>query len=68
MAVPVAVRANRGIAVDASGQMRPMAGQHFAMTGFLKIENVQSLRRIRDEIGRCRGLGSRGAGANAARC
>jgi hypothetical protein len=53
-----AVRANRGVAVDSAGYMSPMARKYPAVRRLLKIEHIESLRRISDQVRGCVGLRS----------
>ena len=46
-----AIRAERGIIVDAARHIGPMSGHHLAVGDLLEIEDVESLGRVSNELG-----------------
>src|SRR5712692_6114495 len=56
MLEPFAIGAERGVIVDATRHVSPMAGQDFAVRGFLEIEDVEGLGRVSNEVKSFRGV------------
>ena len=57
----VAIGAQRGIVIHATGHVGPVAGLDLAASGLLEIEDVERLRRIGDHLGSFPGVLSQAA-------
>ena len=68
MLEPIAIGAQGGVIIYAARHVSPVPRIHLAMSGLLEIENVEGLRRARNNIGRRAAVLREGEAASLQKC